>query len=299
MEKIDIGKTTWIDRFGNAYKTKWKALGKSQQMFADEVNRVRTRNENGTIGTVTGQQVSKWLHGSIPELNNLEAICEVLDLDSNYFLPNREEKYRDSSKYITDLGRTTVKFSNEIGLDLNYLKAVHTLVDLDNLFPLYSPIVEDRTDIIPMYERLTSFGDSAPIDEELSFLQINRDGKNITLHICDLAFLRDVQDQVIEFVKYLFYKRHEEMHREVEEVNRRTHGELTNGEKAFIPISDYDIYKIDRYYKYAGITLDDINQYRSETGHIDDGAISLPDFWSWWEKRASKRAKERKRHGND
>lgn len=234
MKSLDIGKTTWTDRFGRAYKTKWKDLKRTQKMFADEVNKVRTRGENGTIGTVTSQQVSKWLHGSIPEEENLKAICEVLDLDLEYFNPTRSEQYRDSSQYMTEVGRAHVEFAKEIGLDLNLVKALHDLINFGDNFPLYAPICFDKpradfftNEVTVNAGRLWEHAHSAPmkrdadLDLDLDFLQFVRDGKRITLHKGDLAFLREVQDQVVDYVKYLFYRRAQEMDKEVDNVKER------------------------------------------------------------------------------
>lgn len=280
MKKLDISKTTWCDRFGKAYKAKWKDLGKSQKMFADEVNKIRTRGENGTIGTVSGQQVSKWLHGSIPEEENFKAICEVLGLDKEYFSPTRSEIYRDSSKYITELGKEHARFSEEIGLDLNLVKTIHDLVDFGEAFPLYTPICFDRPQVNYFKDEVTvrvgrgeAFWDhmeSAPInrDEELDldldFLQFIRDGKRITLHKGDLAFLREVQDQVIEFVEYLFYKRSREMEEEVREVEERVKATVkvettdrgTNYSFGVINTRDI-ITDVDRFAKYSIVFTDE------------------------------------------
>ena len=251
MKTSDIGKTVWKERFTNAYKKKWKSLGKSQKEFAEEINKVRTREENGTIGTVSGQQVSKWLHGSVPEFYNLDAICEVLGLEIEYFSPTREENYRDSTQYITELGKAHTEFSKEIGLDLDFLKGLHNVVDFDSLFPMYSPIIADHSDILTKYKRQLNFANSAPIDDDLDFLQIHRYGKTLTLHRCDLAYLREVQDQVVEFVGYLFYKRREEMKGEVKEANSRSHFETMNGGKAFRPLHREEFLEIDRLAHYV------------------------------------------------
>ena len=251
MKTSDIGKQVWKDRFVKAYNMKWKSLGKSQKMFAEEINKVRTRGENGTIGTVSSQQVSKWLHGTLPEFYNLDAICEVLELDIDYFSPTHEEEYRDSSQYITKVGKEHTVFSKEIGLDLDFLKGLHNVVDFDSLFPMYSPIVSDNTDIMPVYKRLSNYADSALIDDELDFLQVHKDGQTLTLHRCDLAYLREVQDKVSEYVEFLFSKRLKEMETEVEEVNRRTHFKLKDGGDGYRPLRHEERLKVDRFAKYA------------------------------------------------
>ena len=72
-------------------------------------------------------------------------------------------------------------------------------------------------------EKLKDFGlhdsDSAPIDKELSFLQVKRNDKRITMHEMDLMFLKDVQDKVADFVEVLFYKKQKEMEESIQKAN--------------------------------------------------------------------------------
>lgn len=202
---------------------------------------------------VTDNMIPQYKSGkSYPRRGTIENIIKVLGVPDDYFTPTtHDELYEGSSEFITELGRRHVEFSEEIGLDLNMVKALHSLLDWDTLFPQYSPIIEYRTDLLPEYKRQSDFAESAPIDPSLDFLQIERDGQTLTLHRCDLAYLKEVQDKVVELVEFLFYKRHGEMEKEVEEVNRRTHLKTTDGGEAFRPIHKDEMFEIDRFAKYA------------------------------------------------
>lgn len=233
MKRSEISRSTWKKKFGEAYNKKWKSLGKghTQQDFADEINQIKTK-KYGTQGTLDNRVVSKWMNGTIPEKENIDCICTVLGLPTDYFEPNDRELYGDSSKFITELGKRNVAFAKEIGLDLDLIKSLNGLIDFGKEFPLYTPIcfnnpyVDYNTDTVEVKAgrdgEYWDHSNSAPmkrdeeIDLDLGFLQFFRDGKRITLHRADLAYLREVQDQIVDFVEYLFYKRSKELEEEVE-----------------------------------------------------------------------------------
>lgn len=182
----------------------------------------RQQKENGKPGSnyEFGKQVGvpnyrvsdfKSCRQGIP-YSYIDKICEVLGVSPDVFEPTTdEEKYENDSQFITDLGKAHVNFAKSEGLDLNLVQALSNVVDFDSLFPIYLPI-PDREDCVLTKKRILA--DSAPIDNSLQYLQVHRDDKTITFHKCDLAYLKEVQDQVIEFVSYLFYKRSMEMKKE-------------------------------------------------------------------------------------
>lgn len=240
-EKNGFARSLWRDRFKTAYDMKWKSrTGKNtQEDFATALTDLRNERGLSGRGTCTGQQVSKWLRGeNIPNDENIGLICEILDLDESYFEPTRDEKYTHSAQYITELGRSHIGFSNEIGLDLNLVKALHDLIDFGSDFPLYTPIRYSMPQVSAFFtdevivdagrgEERWDLKDSAmmgrdkTLDLDLDFLQMEKNGKRITFSKPDLAYLREVQDQVVQFVKYLFYMRSREMDEEVEKVKEQ------------------------------------------------------------------------------
>ena len=205
-------------KFSDQFK-KWKKEEKG-----------RTMTSFGKLFGATRQTVGNWCTGDdIPTPARLKKICEEFGVPDDYFDTDNmthDEKYKYSSVYQTEVGRKHVEFSTkQLGLDLNLVQALSDLVDFDKLFPLYSPIEHTTRDPDTgevVYDRRVNFPNSAhmeTVDKDLRFLQIERDGKRITLHRCDLAFLKEVQDQVKDYVEYLFYHRSKEMDEETVKFN--------------------------------------------------------------------------------
>ena len=192
----------------------WKmATGMSQEDLAE------------LIGVKSPNSITDWRRGySRPSEDNLKKVCDVTGVPIDVFYPSTHgEKYEYDVDAITEIGKENAAYAEEKGLNLELVRAISNMIDFDSLFPLYSPIVyrgEDPETHFKIYGRRADFPNSGRIiDDELKFIQIERDGKLITFHRCDLAFLKEVQDQVIGFVKFLFYNRREEMEQEVRAFN--------------------------------------------------------------------------------
>ena len=236
MKRSNVGKSFWMDRFGSAYDLKWKSNGKgwTQYKFAEAINKIRDCGDD-VSGTVTSQQVSKWLHGSIPSEENLKAICEVLGVSEDYFTPTSEdERYKNDSGYITNLIETqAVKYCKNIDLDLLFLRSMKRMFgeEFGDVFPRWTPI-EHKSKYNPFkdhdpYHRadISVISPSAQVGHELDYFQftINVDGesRNIVLGEGDLRFIKEVQDKTKEYIEFLFAQRHKDMEKEVSEINRR------------------------------------------------------------------------------
>lgn len=239
----------FLDKFPlqlESWKEQQKAKGKpgSQYEFARQVG-------------VEPYYVTDWKTGrhGIPYLY-IEKICEVLGVSTDVYEPRtHSEKYQYSSDFITDIGKAHVEFANKEGLDLTLVEALTKIVDFNKTFPVYTPIRLNTQFLDPEYIRMIN-ADSAPIDKKLEFLQVTRDGKRITLHRADLAFLKEVQDRVTEYVEYLFYRRAQEMKDELTQVNKDLHITLKDGGQAVKKITREYIETIDRFNKYHVEDLD-------------------------------------------
>lgn len=239
MKTNRIGKNFWVQRFGEAYELNWKSKGKGHRQadFANAIKDYRTTKEKGTKGTCTGQQVSKWLNGVVPSDENIEAICAVLELPADYFEPSHDDKYKESSRFITSIGKHNARVSQKIGLDLSFVESLRGIVDFDTWFPVYSELCNISDDpLAPKYGRKNN-AESAKIDKQLEFMQVNKDGKTITLSLVDLMFLREVQDKVANYVEFLFYQRWETMNKAVNAVNKASAGKVVFNEKM---LREYD-----------------------------------------------------------
>lgn len=151
----------------------------------------------------------------------IDKICEVLGVDPDRYEPTTHgERYENSKDFITEIGRKNIEFAKDIGLDMTFVDGLTKIVDFNENFPLYAPIKKMTGNALQgyVYSRSTN-ADSAQIDKELQFLQVEQDGKLKTMHDGDLAFLKEVQDQVADYVMYLFNRRQQEMKREVEQFN--------------------------------------------------------------------------------
>lgn len=238
------------------------------QKWKDEGNRIGEKRTQTGFGKLlcppaSRGSVSNWCKGEdIPSKDRLIQICKIFGVSEDHFDPENathDELYKSSSNFIEGIGKKHVKFATLIDLDLDLIRALSHCVDFEKLFPLYSPIDHETYDPETeqkVYDREVSFSGSAPVeevDDKLRFLQIERDGKRITLHRCDLAYLKEVQDQVVTFVEYLFYKRSEEMKSEVQKFNddlieeTKEDGEIKKAYKSITP--DY-IRDHDRFAKY-------------------------------------------------
>lgn len=168
--------------------------------------------------------VMKWCNGdNIPSPDRLKRICEIFEVPEDHFdtkNATHDELYKHSSAFMSDLGKELVEYAKEKGLDLELVRVLSKIIDFDNLFPVYAPINDSK--ITGFFEReykRSENMDSAPFDDDLHFLQVNQDGRLITFSTIDLIFLKEVQDQIVDFVEYLLYKRKKEMDEEVQSFN--------------------------------------------------------------------------------
>lgn len=182
-------------------------IKRTQELFAE------------AIDVATANSISDWKKGySYPSPKTMAKICEVLNVSESDFQPKAHgDRYLHDREFITEIGKANVTFAKDNGLDIDFVRSISGLVDFDKLFPKYSPIVPDKSNSpdFPSYTRQNNADSSAIIDEDLQFMQLKRDGKTYTLHKSDLAYLKEVQDQVAEYVEFLFWKRAREMEDEV------------------------------------------------------------------------------------
>ena len=171
------------------------------------------------IGVQTVNSITHYKKGySYPKKNTFQKICEVLDVDESVFTPKSPtERYENDPLYITAVGKDRSRFAKGIGFDMRLLSVLRKLINFEEEFPIYSNIVQTNN---KEFIRNPNFLDSQTIqEEELKDLQIQRNSKTVTLHNADLMFLKEVQDQVTQYVKFLFYERSKEMENEISNIN--------------------------------------------------------------------------------
>lgn len=198
--------------------------------------------------------VTDWKTGrqGLPGEKYLSDICNVLGVDPGRYYPSSpDEKHKYSTSHISKVGKENESFAKEHGLNLEFVRALTELVDFNKLFPKYSKIVPAESNFLdgPTFVRQDN-SDSAVIDHDLKYLQLNRDGKTYTLHKSDLAYLKEVQDQIIDFVEFLFFKRAKEMEDEVKKFNADSVVDCVGGGKLHVKITKEYIINHDRFAKY-------------------------------------------------
>lgn len=226
------------------WKAEQKRLEKpnKQQDFVEQVRKLWESNHpDADACPLESYYVTDWKTGRSGYPHKyINEICEVLGVNEEFFSiehASHDEKYENSSDFITEIAKDHVEFANRKGLNLDLIRALTKIVDFDELFPLYSPIghyTEDPDTGKKIYDREVDFKNSAQvnvdIDQKLQFLQLHRYGKTILLHRCDLAVLKDMQDKIIEYVEGLFLLRAREMKKEVDAVNDYLDGEELTAE---------------------------------------------------------------------
>ena len=204
-------RTLFGARFSNELN-KWKEKAPKGQ------RRTNTTFAKLVSSTTTRGSVEKWCRGeNIPQEDTLKKICKIFGVSEDFFDPENathDELYQNEANFIKGIGKQHVEFSKLIDLDLDLIRALANRVDFDKQFPLYAPIKYKDG----VCSRNVNYSDSAHIEDvaaNLRFLQVEREGKRITLHRCDLAFLKEVQDKVVEYMEFLLYQRTKEMEEEV------------------------------------------------------------------------------------
>ena len=244
--------------FGSQFRRRWAEMGfKSNKEFEDKFDEARAALRGETDGgdsTISVNNVPKWKKGSVfPNKESLQIICIVMEVDESYFFPqSHADKYRYDEEYMkNEVGKELLSHAEKLELNLEFVHVIRQLVDFDNTFPLWSPIGLRKTEMFEIMEndgpfkRTDYYAESAPTNG-IKDIQVMHEEKTVTLHLNDFDFLKDVQTEVENYIKYLFYKRSLEMDAEVKEVNK-----IASSGKA---ITSKELNRIDHYGKYRDKT---------------------------------------------
>lgn len=248
----------FIDKFVPAledWKRKNKGKGGTQEAFARMID-------------VHKNMIGQYKTGdAYPREDTLKAIIKVLGVDDDYFtLKTETEFYKYSPKYMTDIGENKIlPYCEEIGLDPKFLSAISDIIgeSLGDHFPFWTPIILNPhlfCDLENKYIRpdpVKYWSNSAEMEESVKMFQIEvtkKQGdseikKKITLTPPDLRFLKDVQEEVKDFVGYLFLKRKKELKEESEEASRRAYVPVSGGGWMLKMLKAEDRNSIDKYFK--------------------------------------------------
>ena len=236
-----------------------------------------------------------WKRGeTIPDDYNRARLCEFFGFNSDEFEKlflnmSDFDRYRLDTDFVEELmKRNTLPYCEEIGLKTSFLLSIHQLFgrELGGIFPYWQPIeteplvLIDSDGVIPPepYHRAKSdIFTSTAESPELGLLQIevpdeNGSQKVVNLGKGDLLFIRDLQNDVKEYIEFRFMQRKKEMQREVSEANRRAHERKQDGGLPYGFLKACDLNEIDRYKNL--MYADEDTDINTEGSHNDNSPHS-------------------------
>lgn len=227
--------------FGTQFKKILAEKGISQQRFINLYNTLPNQHVNKN-------SVSDWTRGvSYPTPEKMECICKILDVEESYFQPTSlRERYWFSQEGVDEDARKKSEYADLIGLNENFLIGLREIVDFDKYYRVYTPLQVEGFFSSERYIRIPE-DRCADIEKATSngqIYQVCRNGKRIQLRKEDLEFLKDLQDEVSQYVEYLLYKRIQDMQKELEDLERDSMGKSG----VFTVFSDEKIGTYDKYH---------------------------------------------------
>lgn len=253
------------DRFNEFFKA-WREKDKkknTQGEFARQICKIREKKYKEKC-PVTNSYVSEWSRGKwFPELY-LPEIAEVLGVNESDFFFQHDDLYSLSSEYMTKLGRGEMsRYCEKVGLDLRFLHIIRDLMgmDFDRSFPTWTPLerspnlFDDKT-----YRRKPPemWSESAEMEGDVRDLQYTftyEDGGEIKEKLLpftreDIRFLKELQDDTIEYVEFLLKKHAKRLKRDEDIATEMSQIKDKNGMVAFCGLSIEQLNQIDHYHDY-------------------------------------------------
>lgn len=214
--------------------------------FEKKFNAWRKENKGGQeyfaelIDVADRKTVSNYINAvNYPSPETMELICSVLDTTEEELNGGaHDERYKYDEHFTKELHLTFQQYADSIGLSSDFMRFVKSAVS-DSEFPVYSPIVSTATE--PKHHR-QPLAEAFPCKDSNEF-QCSIKGGTVNLGYADYQFLHEVQEEVIDYVRYLYFKRKKEMESEVCRVQSAS-TEKVNG------VTVYDSLPIDEMKKY-------------------------------------------------
>ena len=261
-EKEDIfekaKKQFFADKFNQAFD-EWKKKNKGKLIEGT------TQKAFASMVKVSEDMIKAYKTGeSYPREATLKRIISVLGVPDDYFtMKTDDERYKYSPEFMSDIGENKIlPYCDEVGLDPRFLMIVRDLFgeSLGDQFPFWTPLIRnpkllcELNDIYIRPDPVDFWSGSAEMKPDVKMFQIevkkqdNTDEKKrITLSYSDLLFLRDVQNEVRDYIEFLFLKRKKELLKECEEASKRALTPLKNGGYSINQLKAEDLNEIDRY----------------------------------------------------
>lgn len=233
-----LSKKTTSEYFGRRFNealAKWKKeSGKTQDDFSKEA-------------FVSPNMITRYKKGeAFPSDAVLEDICKVLGVDEDCFIPTGSDEYKYSSAYITDLIKQKKSLAEDIGLNIGFMDLVINSTNFIEEYPFWTPIDFSGNIIEGKYQRRKLAKTEVDLDED-SFMIRDDDGKSIILSDVDLHIMKDIQDKVVEYIRFLYFERKKIMQEQEQKANKEYSPDGISSRSYLTP---KELCEIDAYMKY-------------------------------------------------
>lgn len=258
-------------KFSELYK-EWKVRthNGNQEMFADK------------CFITNKSSVSKYARGlQLPSDLTIENIIRVfneagMNVTIEDFIPHTEDDtYHHDPKRVKGIQDHSREFARSIGLSDGFLDFItnHTdLSDPEEGYPIWSPLarypsfingfdttekeleyLKDRMFVTEYHRR--PLATTHAVSDDRSYTVPMEDGTSFLLSEIDLRILKDLQDKVVDVVKYFYFKRKKEMKEQeinaIKQANPSHYDEVHNQTVMYDHILSKDeLIAIDPYMQY-------------------------------------------------
>lgn len=201
------------------------------------------------VGVRDRKSVSQWINGEVtPERANLEKLCDVLGITEEELngTESISEQFKYDGNFTENLHNGFQQFNAAIGLNEDFLKFIRAAIP-DSEFPLWKEVYHPLDPVgVSKYEHREPM--EAFYTDKRNYFQLTvEDGRTVNLLYPDFAFLKDIQTEVIQYVEYLYYKRRQEMERELQYFNDKyvtDTGAVGVGRKTIYSLTKYSEYML-------------------------------------------------------
>lgn len=256
--------------FSKKYKEWNEKTHKTQQDFAEECE---MQNKNSVSNWSTGKQ--------IPKDDTFEKILRVFNeagipTTIEDFIPHTpDDTYHHDPQRVKGIQDHSREFARSIGLSDGFLDFItsHTdFSDPDEGYPIWSPLalypsyingfdtnekeleyLKDRMFVTEYHRR--PLATTHAVSDDRSYTVPMEDGTSFLLSEIDLRILKDLQDKVVDVVKYFYFKRKKEMKEQeinaIKQANPSHYDEVHNQTVMYDHILSKDeLIAIDLYMQY-------------------------------------------------
>ncbi len=218
-------------------KRERESKGFTQESFAEAIASISDE-------PCSARSVSDWERGISEPKKYWSEITTLLNVTEEELRTSSHDKlYRYDQNFTSELHKKMSSYASGIGLNNSFLKYVKQCAP-DEMFPLYSPFVTEKG----KYCRQQN-ADAFKVEKSNEFQREIKKGKTVNLSYADLMFLKEVQDEVINYISYLFFKRKAEMSEELRALLEST-TEYINGVPVYDTLPEEELLKFDKYLKY-------------------------------------------------